>query len=110
MKINGFWERVQKTNQGCWEWQGARTTGKCGGYGELKVNGKVVYAHRVAWILSFGDVPANIEVCHKCDNRGCCNPSHLFLGTHKQNMKDMFDKGRNKGVTKYLIEKRQGGT
>ena len=56
---------------------------------------KVMAAHRAAWILYKGEIPAGIFVCHTCDNRRCCNPAHLFLGTQKDNLQDMKRKGRS---------------
>lgn len=105
---NRFWQKVQKAGpDDCWIWQGAQTSGKgrqsdinLSPYGEFKLNGKVERAHRVAWLLTFGEIPETKEACHTCDNRLCCNPTHLFLGTHLENMKDMFRKGRGKGFLK----------
>lgn len=56
------------------------------------------YAHRVAWELAFGAIPPSLEVCHRCDVPLCCNPSHLFLGTSGDNIRDMVSKGRNAKV------------
>lgn len=89
---NRFWRVVRKT-RGCWLWEG-RTTKS--GYGALWVPAlrKMVSAHRMAWILTHGLVPAGLEVCHRCDQRSCCKPSCLWLGTHLENMRDMQAKGR----------------
>lgn len=77
---------------GCIEWTG-HTVG--GGYGQVRHNGKDAYAHRVAFERAFGAIPKGMFVLHKCDNRPCCNPDHLFLGTHADNMRDKVKKGRS---------------
>lgn len=85
-----FWRRVKRAD-GCWLWIGARHPK---GHGYASLDGRVQYAHRVAWQLTYGSIPDGREVCHRCDNPPCCNPAHLFIGTHADNMRDMAHKGR----------------
>lgn len=86
-----FWSKVDvKSESDCWNWKKAIDTP---GYGAFKINKKKMNSHRVAWILTHGDIPNGLLVCHKCDNRLCCNPSHLFLGTYTDNNRDMITKG-----------------
>lgn len=92
-----LYSRVNKTENGCWEFVGALRSG----YGAIKFKNKIMGTHRVSYELSYGDIPEGFLVCHKCDNRKCINPDHLFLGTHKDNMQDCLVKGRmviDKGV------------
>lgn len=84
--------RAERSAGGCLEWTGA--TSKAG-YGQVRRQGKLLYAHRLAWELSRGPIPDGQHVCHRCDNPRCFAIEHLFLGSHLENMKDMVAKGRN---------------
>ena len=90
-----FWARVQK-GDGCWIYGGAKLPKEIGGYGWVSYKGKRIGAHRLAWMLTNGPIPPGMEVCHSCDNGPCCNPAHLFLGTHAENMGDCKAKGRSR--------------
>src|SRR3990167_815457 len=85
-----FWNKVEKT-ESCWQWIGGT---KYYGYGYLWVDGKLVRAHRFSWKLHFGEIPVGLQVLHKCDNGGCVNSEHLFLGTADDNNKDAAQKNR----------------
>lgn len=89
-----FWSRVQRHNHDeCWIWGG--TIGQHG-YGILSISGRPLRVSRLSWEINVGPIPEGLCVLHKCDNPACVNPSHLFVGTLKDNTQDMLRKGRAK--------------
>lgn len=88
--VSRFLSKVEKVENGCWNWTGFRFSF---GYGEFWLD-KNITAHKASWVLFNGEIPKGLCVCHKCDNASCVNPDHLFLGTHKDNTQDMISKGR----------------
>jgi len=86
--------KVIKTED-CWEWNGAND----GRYGIVWLNGRNHKAHRVAYVLAYGQIPNDLMVLHHCDNPRCVRPDHLFLGTQSDNLIDCSKKGRNGAKT-----------
>jgi hypothetical protein len=88
-----FWARVKPANErGCREWSGRKHIRN--GYGVIDLDGRPQLAHRIAYTLATGRDPGDLSICHTCDNPPCCEPSHLWAGTHQENMDDMAQKGR----------------
>lgn len=93
-----FWSKVDR-GQGpnaCWLWNGSRNEH---GYGKVRIANRLFRAHHVAWIMTFGELPAGRGyhgtcVLHRCDTPACVRPTHLFLGTQHDNVLDMLRKGR----------------
>ena len=87
-----FWEYlVVGEDDECWEYSGKKSKS---GYGRVSRERKTLYTHRMAYAFYRGPVPPGLLVCHECDNPPCCNPNHLFLGTHLDNRLDCCRKGR----------------
>lgn len=93
--IAKFWNRVKRgTPDECWEWQAGRTPH---GYGKMRVQPfGITYSHRIAYLLTHGEIPNGLHICHTCDNPPCCNPAHLWAGTAADNMHDRDRKGRHR--------------
>ena len=96
--VDRLWASIDRRGPDeCWEWQKSTQQG----YGRLIVNGKRVTSHRAMWELVNGPIPSGdgyhgLVVMHRCDNRACCNPAHLMLGTQSMNIRDMDRKGRRR--------------
>lgn len=101
--LNRFWAKVDKNGPvherlgtRCWVW----TACKIKGYGQIRIAGRTLLAHRVSWELVHGPLPVvekyhDAEVMHACDNPACVRPEHLELGTHADNLRDMVNRGRH---------------
>lgn len=96
-----FWSKVDiKGPDECWNWKASfKSGGKNGHYGSFRVGKRCIRAHRVAYELTYGSIPEGegphgVCVCHRCDNPSCCNPSHLFLGSQHDNIRDTESKKR----------------
>lgn len=88
-----FWDKVaRKGEHECWEWIGNRYVK---GYGRFATGGRQYRANRFAYEIAVGQIPDGLWVLHHCDNPPCCNPNHLFLGVHADNMADRHAKGRH---------------
>ena len=104
--IERFFTKFNSSKDGCWEWTASLSKS---GYGYFNTSEKrpatCRLAHRVMWQITYGEDPRKLFVCHKCDNPKCVRPSHLFLGTQKDNMTDCAQKGRHpRNKSKYLPE------
>lgn len=87
--LTRFRSKVVKMESGCHEW---RSTIHRDGYGKFWFDGQQAKAHRIAWLLFVGEIPDGAWILHKCDNRKCVNPEHLYIGDAKQNVQDKVER------------------
>lgn len=88
-----FWPKVNAGSpEECWLWNAARDSH---GYGQLRITGGHLQAHRVSYELAIGQIPPGLHVRHRCDNPPCVNPLHLEVGTQSDNMRDCVERGRH---------------
>lgn len=88
-----FWNKVDRPEDpsACWNWLGGKDKD---GYGFFYLEGKAIIASRFVYELLNGPIPKGLIICHRCDNPSCCNPNHIFAGTHSDNAHDAYNKGR----------------
>ena len=91
--LQRFWNRVSAVQSGCWEWVGKIERG---GYARVRLENsrERVLVHRLSWEMKNGPIPEGMLILHKCDNRKCVNPDHLYVGTYQNNTDDMLERGR----------------
>lgn len=93
INLEYFRDRCTVSQNGCWNWNGAISDT---GYGSMAIKRVTISTHRAMYQLQHGPISSDVFVCHRCDNRLCCNPDHLFSGTQRDNIQDCLAKGRFK--------------
>lgn len=94
--VERFWPKVRVAGpDDCWEWTAHRYPTGYGDISDALTGRHHVYAHRASWEIAHGPIPDGMSVLHRCDNRGCVNPGHLFIGSQTDNVRDAISKGRH---------------
>lgn len=105
-----FWKRVE-ISENCWEWKGHVRPDGYGSYTGIVYQGRRIQkSPNISYLMAFGELPKGLYVCHRCDNKLCVNPNHLFLGTARDNVLDMVQKGRRAGGKRHLLTPNQQET
>lgn len=104
MSPDEFYDHTLRVPSGCLIWQGAVSSS---GYGNLVLDGKHTRAHRASYSLAHGPIPRGLYVLHSCDVRLCVEPSHLHLGTAKQNSREMVDRGRHTNTARLSVDEQR---
>lgn len=89
--LDRFLSKISIDDSGCWLWMAGKSRA---GYGQMRINKKTIYAHRLSYEINKGDIPYGFCILHSCDNPACVNPEHLSIGTQKDNLQDMWRKKR----------------
>ncbi len=90
--LERLWARTDTSGE-CWIWRGGKGSM---GYGKISRRGKTIGTHQLSWELARGTIPKGLSILHRCDVPLCVRPTHLFLGTQRDNMRDMVRKGRDR--------------
>lgn len=95
--LRRFMKKVFINENGCWEWLGSSSANQGGErYGYVRIDGLVQGAHRVSYILRYGEFDSALNVNHKCHNSICVNPEHLYVGTQRENLRDASDRKKQR--------------
>ncbi len=92
MKTNFLHRPIKIDKDGCWLWSGSKDTE---GYGLIRVDGILMKAHRVSYVVFKNEIPKGLNILHSCSKKACVNPDHLRAGTQKENIQEEFLNNRH---------------